>query len=101
VQNSLDAKIYQTAFHSRIASLLVIPFICLLALPLSLGIGRNRGIGFRVVIGMLIGITYFMLQNTLIESAQIYQIQPILLGWIPFFILLLCTASAFRFLQWK
>ena len=101
VQNSLDAKVYQTAFHSRIASLLVIPFICLLALPLSLGIGRNRGIGFRVIIGMLIGITYFMLQNTLIESAQIYQIQPIFLGWIPFFILLLCTLLAFRFLQWK
>ena len=101
VQNSLDAKIYQTTFHSRIASLLVIPFICLLALPLSLGMSRNRGIGYRVIIGMLIGIAYFMLQNTLIESAQIYKVQPILLGWIPFFILLLCTASAFRLVQWK
>ena len=94
--NTLDAELYKASFHSRLASLFVIPIMCLFALPLSFGFQRSRGTGYRVTLGMIIGLAYFIMQNTLMESVQIYSINSILIGWSPLILLTLITLMAFK-----
>ena len=94
--NTLDAGLYKASFHSRLASLFVIPIMCLFALPLSFGFQRSRGTGYRITIGIIIGVAYFVMQNTLMESVQIYSINPILIGWSPLLLLTFITLLTFK-----
>ena len=97
--NTLDAGLYKASFHSRLASLFVIPVMCLFALPLSFGFQRSRGVGYRVTIGMIIGLAYFIMQNTLMESVQIYSMSPVLIGWSPLLLLTVATILTFRLIR--
>tara|TARA_B100000686_G_scaffold13857_1_gene13294 strand:- start:20 stop:1090 length:1071 start_codon:yes stop_codon:yes gene_type:complete len=94
--NTLDSGLYKASFHSRLASLFVIPVMCLFALPLSFGFQRSRGAGYRITIGMIIGLAYFIMQNTLMESVQIYSINPVLIGWSPLLLLTVLTMATFK-----
>ena len=97
--NGLDSDLYITAFQSRIASIVALPIMCLLALPFSLGFLRDRGTGYRILLGIIIGLIYFLIENTLIESSQVYNINPILVGWSPTLLLSLAVFSVFRIIQ--
>ena len=97
--NGLDSNLYSTAFQSRIASLFALPFMCLLALPFSLGFLREKGTGYRILLGVMIGLTYFLIENTLVESSQVYNINPILVGWLPTLLLSIAVFSVFRIIQ--
>jgi lipopolysaccharide export system permease protein len=94
--NTLDAGSYKASFHSRLASLLAIPVMCLFALPLSFGFQRSRGVGYRISIGIAIGLAYFIFQNVLMESVQVYSISPILIGWLPLLVLTSITSISYQ-----
>ena len=93
--NNLDTKTYQTAFHNRLASFLIIPILALLALQMSVGSQRKRGSGFRILIGMIIGLAYFIAQNTILESSQIFEIRPEIIGYIPLIFVTFITMILF------
>ena len=97
--NGLDSDLYSTAFQARIASIFALPIMCLLALPFSLGFLRDKGTGYRVLLGVIIGLMYFLIENTLVESSQVYNINPILVGWLPTLLLSLVVFSVFRIIQ--
>ena len=97
--NGLDADLYISAFQSRIASIFALPIMCLLALPFSLGFLREKGTGYRILLGVIIGLIYFLIENTLVESSQVYNINPILVGWLPTLLLSLTVFSVFRIIQ--
>ena len=93
--NNLDTKTYKTALHNRLASFLIIPILALLALQMSVGSQRKRGSGFRVLIGMIIGLAYFIAQNTILESSQIFEIRPEIIGYIPLIFVTFITMILF------
>ena len=97
--NDLDSSPYRMVFHSRIASLLAIPIMCLLALPFSLGFLRKKGIGFRIMLGVMIGLFYFLLQRTLTESVVVYNFEPFLVGWSPILLLIIFVFSLFKVIK--
>ena len=97
--NELDSSPYRMVFHSRIASLLAIPIMCLLALPFSLGFLRKKGIGYRIILGVMIGLVYFLVQQTLAESAAVYNFEPFLVGWSPTLLLTILVFSLFRVIK--
>ena len=97
--NDLDSSPYRMVFHSRIASLLAIPIMCLFALPFSLGFLRKKGIGYRIILGVMIGLLYFLLQQTLAESAVVYNLEPFLVGWLPILLLIILVFSFFRVIK--
>ncbi|MED5270103.1 MAG: LptF/LptG family permease, partial [Pseudomonadota bacterium] len=88
-------KTYMTAFHNRLASFMIIPILALLALQMSVGSQRKRGSGFRILIGMIIGLAYFISQNTILESSQIFEIRPEIIGYIPLAFVSLITMILF------
>ncbi len=95
-ENGLDARAIEFAFWARIARTLSIAVIVLLALPFCFGTMRSAGTGAKTVIGLLIGIGFSLLQSTLESSAQVFDVNPILLAWTPVILLVIGTGIALR-----
>ena len=94
--NGLDTRAVEFALWARIARTVSIAVVVLLALPFSFGSMRTAGSGARTVVGVLIGIGFYLLQRTLESSAQVFNVNPILLAWTPVTLLVAGTAFALR-----
>ena len=71
------------AFWSRIARTCAVIMVAILAVPFALGPLRSSGAGARIVIGVLIGIVFFLAQRMLESGSIIFDLDPVLLAWIP------------------
>lgn len=81
--NGLDTQNYEFAVWSRIARTVAIVVVALLAIPFSFGPMRSSGAGARMVIGVLIGVAFFLLQRTLESGTIVFNLDPVLLAWVP------------------
>ena len=81
--NSLDAGQYVFAFWSRIARTVAIAFSVLLAVPFVLGSMRSAGAGTRTVLGLTIGIGFFLLQRLIESGTVVFHLNPVILAWLP------------------
>jgi lipopolysaccharide export system permease protein len=81
--NSLDATRYVFAFWSRIARTVAIAFSVLLAIPFVLGSLRSAGAGTRTLMGLLLGIGFFLLQRLIESGTIVFDLNPTVLAWIP------------------
>jgi lipopolysaccharide export system permease protein len=82
-QNALDARTYVFAFWSRIARTVGIAFAVLLAVPFVLGSLRSAGAGARTMVGMALGIALFLLQRLIESGTLVFDLNPVILAWIP------------------
>ena len=82
-QNSLDARPYIFAFWSRIARTVGIAFAVLLAVPFVLGSLRSAGAGARTMVGLIVGIALFLLQRLIESGTLVFDLNPVILAWIP------------------
>ena len=89
--NSLDAREYVFAFWSRISRTVGVMFAVLLAIPFVLGSMRSAGAGTRMMFGLLIGIGFFLLQRLIESGTVVFQLNPVVLAWIPTALLALVT----------
>jgi lipopolysaccharide export system permease protein len=81
--NGLDATAQEFAFWSRIARTTAILFATLLAVPFVFGSLRSAGSGSRTLFGVLIGVSFFLLQRTLESGTVVFDASPLLLAWFP------------------
>jgi lipopolysaccharide export system permease protein len=81
--NSLDAREYLFAFWSRIARTVAVVFAVLLAIPFVLGPLRSAGTGARMLLGMLLGVSFFLLQRLIESGTIVFSLDPVLLAWSP------------------
>lgn len=81
--NGLETGTYEFAFWSRIARTCAIIVVALLAVPFAFGPLRTSGAGARMVIGVLIGVAFFLVQRTLESGAIVFELDPKVLAWIP------------------
>jgi len=82
-ENGLDTAPQEFAFWSRIARTIAIVFAALLAVPFVFGSLRSAGSGSRTLVGVLIGMTFFLVQRTLESGALVFDASPIVLAWTP------------------
>jgi lipopolysaccharide export system permease protein len=82
-ENGLDATTQEFAFWSRIARTTAILFAALLAVPFVFGSLRSAGSGARMLVGVLIGVSFFFVQRTLESGAIVFQASPMVLAWLP------------------
>jgi lipopolysaccharide export system permease protein len=92
--NKLDTRAVEFTLWARVARTISIVVVVLLALPFCFGSMRSAGSGAKTVIGMLIGIGFTLLQNTLESSAQVFNVNPIVLALTPVFLLIVVTGIA-------
>jgi len=82
-KNSLDTSRYVFAFWSRIARTVAIVFAVLLAIPFVLGSLRSSGAGTRTLMGLLLGLCFFLLQKLIESGTIVFALNPMVLAWIP------------------
>jgi lipopolysaccharide export system permease protein len=82
-QNDLNATEQEFAFWSRIARTTAILFAALLAVPFVFGSLRSAGSGARTMLGVLIGVSFFLVQRMLESGALVFDASPLLLAWLP------------------
>ncbi|NND54093.1 MAG: LPS export ABC transporter permease LptG [Gammaproteobacteria bacterium] len=81
--NGLDSERYEIVFWSRVATVAGIAVMCVLAVPFVFGSLRDTGAGARMIVGVLIGVGYFLLSNTLADSGAVFDLSPVLVAWMP------------------
>jgi len=93
-RNELDTRRYEVAFWSRIAAAAAVTPMCVLALPFVFGRMRSSGSGSRLVVGLIIGLAYFLASRGLADGGQVYELNPLLIAWLPTIALTVATVVA-------
>jgi lipopolysaccharide export system permease protein len=89
--NGQETREYRFAMWSRVARTCAIFFGVLLALPFVFGSLRASGAGARMVLGLALGISWFMLQKMIENGTQAFGLDPVLLAWTPTLVLALAV----------
>lgn len=92
--NELDSSPFEVAFWGRIASAVAVAPMCVLALALAFGQMRRAGTGARMLVGVVVGLAYFLVSRALADGGEVYDLQPLLVGWLPTLMLAIATFVA-------
>jgi lipopolysaccharide export system permease protein len=92
-----DTSVWEIAFWSRISRLVAAVAVCVFAVPFAFGPLRSAGAGARTVLGIMAGVLFVLLTQTLENSGQIYGINPLLVAWGPTALLIaIATVAIWR-----
>lgn len=86
-KNGLDSRVWEIAFWSRISRLIAPIVVCVFAVPFAFGPLRSAGAGARTVLGILAGVLFILVTQTLENSGQVYELNPLFVAWVPTFVL--------------
>jgi lipopolysaccharide export system permease protein len=93
-RNKLETASYEIGYWSRIALIFAVIVVTLLALPFVFGPLRTTGAGTRTVIGVMLGVVFFLINRTIENGGQLFHLNPALVGWLPTAVIGLCTLVA-------
>jgi len=93
--NSLDAHRYLVAYWSRLATVFSVVVTTVLALPFVFGGLRSAGAGARLLVGLIIGLSYYVAGQVLTSGGEVYGLDPLVIAWAPTALLVLVTGIAF------
>jgi len=82
-RNDLDAEKYETEFWFRVSRTYTVLIMPILALAFVFGSLRTGGAGGRLMIGVIIGLGYYLASETLANSGQVFNLNPIMVTWVP------------------
>ena len=81
--NDLQSSAWEIAFWSRISRLVAAVVVCIFAVPFAFGPLRSAGTGARTMLGIMAGVLFVLLTQTLENSGQVYGLNPLLVAWGP------------------
>lgn len=93
-RNGLDARKYETAFWARIARTVAIAIIVILAVPFAFGPMRSTGTGARTVVGIMLGVAFFLMAKMMESGGAVFNLSPFAVAWTPTVLLALVTSFA-------
>jgi len=93
-RNSLDSRQYRTELWYRVSRTLSVLIMPILALAFVFGSLRTGGTGARLLIGVVIGLAYYLASEMLANSGQVFNLNPAVVAWAPTVVLFLITVVA-------
>ena len=93
-RNELDAQKYETELWSRVARTVTVIIMPVLSLAFVFGSLRSAGSGGRLMLGVLIGLAYFLASEMTANSGQVFKLNPAIVTWLPSIALLFVTGFA-------
>ncbi|MEL7187001.1 MAG: LPS export ABC transporter permease LptG [Pseudomonadota bacterium] len=93
-RNDLDATQYETEFWNRVARTFTVWIMPVLALAFVFGSLRSGSAGARLMIGVGIGLAYYLASESLATSGQVFNLNPIVMTWLPSIALMAITVFA-------
>jgi lipopolysaccharide export system permease protein len=97
--NDLDARRYEIAYWARVASMVSVLLMTVLALPFVFGGLRSAGTGGRLLVGLVIGLSYYVATQMLVSTGEVFDLDPRVVAWAPSGVLLLVAGAAFTRLR--
>ena len=94
-ENNLDATQHLIAYWARMADIVSVLLMSMLALPFVFGGLRSAGTGARLLVGLLVGLGYYVTAQAFANSGQVFDLDPRVVAWLPSVVLLLITTGAF------
>ncbi len=80
-KNELNAGRYETELWSRISKTVTVVIMPVLALAFVFGSLRSTGSGNRLLVGVLIGLAYFLASEMIANSGQVFNLNPAIVTW--------------------
>lgn len=93
-RNHMDATKYETEFWFRVSRTFTTLIMPILALAFVFGSLRSGAAGSRLMIGVVIGLGYYLASEMLANSGQVFNLNPIIVTWLPSVTLALVTLYA-------
>jgi len=93
-QNALDSRNYETELWYRVARTAAVLIMPMLALAFVFGSLRSGGAGGRLLIGVVIGLAYYLASEMLANFGQVFTLNPALIAWLPTLTLAVIAAYA-------
>ena len=90
-QNNLDPDRYLTAYYARITDIVSALLMTLLALPFVFGGLRTAGAGARLLVGLIIGLGYYVSTRVLASGVEVFALDPVIVAWVPSALLVMIT----------
>lgn len=82
-KNNQKSQVYELAFWSRLINPLVTFVMLMVSVPLVIGIGRGIGAGGRIMLGVIIGMTFNIFDRIAGHVGLVYEINPMLMAILP------------------
>jgi lipopolysaccharide export system permease protein len=82
-ENRLDAKVERLIYWQKIFAPFSILVMCLLAFPFVLGPQRQSNTGYRLMIGILLGLSFVVVDRLLTQLGSQYQINAMVIALLP------------------
>ncbi len=97
-ENGLDANTYRHVFWSRVAMPFGLVVVLVLALPFAVGESRMQAASKRVVVGIFIGVGFYLFNKTFMNLGEIYHLSPLFTAFVLPSLLL---AFALFMIRWR
>ena len=81
--NGLETEPYEFAFWQKISAPFAIIVMLLISMPFIFSSLRTTGAGQRTLIGIVIGIGYFLLAHITVRMGEVYNLDPIMSSVTP------------------
>lgn len=98
-ENGLDSAMYKLSFWTKVFMPLTIGTMILIAIPFIMGSLRHAGVGQRILIGFLGGLTFYLVNRLSGQIGIVYGIPPVLSAGLPTLIVLLGSLYFLRRLR--
>lgn len=85
--NHLDQRRYVAEFWGHVAKPVSLLLMLILSLPFVFGPLRSSSTGQRLLIGMLIGIGFYVSNSMFMQSGVVFGINPFMTAWLPTLVL--------------
>jgi len=92
--NGLRSQRYEVELWSRIARTITVSIMPVLALAFVFGALRSAGAGSRLLLGVMIGLAYFLASEMTANSGAVFDLNPAVVVWLPSLALLLISVLA-------
>lgn len=95
-RNNLDSDQYESELWYRASRTLAVLIMPVLALAFVFGSVRTGGAGSRLMLGVIVGLAYYLGSEMLANSGQVFNLNPALVNWLPTLLLCLVTGIALK-----
>ena len=87
-KNGLESAKYELAFWNKLASPFSTMVMLIISIPFVFGSLRSVGTGQRLMLGIVLGIGYFLISRILSTSGVVYELNPVFCAFFPLMLFL-------------
>jgi len=82
-ENKQDSAKYELAFWARVINPFITLVMLLVSAPFVVGVGRGIALGPRMMLGILIGMSFNIIDNAVGQMGVVYGLNPLFVALLP------------------